>query len=98
MKETRIYYKTSYGSIIHSDKLKTAYFYLFGVDPNSKELKHFAYTCRGIVGTVKNPTVKYLVMQGEKVEAIKLYHETKGVSLPEAKHYVDKLAEELKES
>lgn len=43
-----------------------------------------------------NEEIKALILNGEKIKAIKVYREYTGLGLKEAKEYVDSLNEEIK--
>lgn len=59
-------------------------------------IKAYADICRGIVGEVENPSVKFLIRHGHKVKAVQIYHrQNPEVSLTECKKIVDDMADEL---
>ena len=92
-----IFYKTADNRLIDEDKLRDAYFYLFGECASYNDLNHFSSTCKGITGFVENPSPKYMLLHGEYFNAIKVYRDENECSINEAKQYIDQLKDELEE-
>ncbi len=95
-----IYFGTTENGLIEDYMLRYIAFILTGeriAFDDNETLKEFAKKCKGIRGEVKNPSVKYLVKNGYKVEAMKLYRDKHpGTSLKEAKEIIDAMEEKIK--
>ena len=52
----------------------------------------------GVPETTVDDEIKGLVLEGEKIKAIKMYRRTTGLGLKEAKEQIDILGEKLKKS
>lgn len=73
--------------IVHNIELKT-----------KKDLdEYIKLRCAGIINEIKDVTVRDLVERGEITKAVVLYKETRDCSLKDAAHYVEALAESIKE-
>lgn len=73
--------------IVHNIELKT-----------KEDLDEYVkFRCVGIINEIKDVTVNDLIKHGEITKAVVLYKETRNCSLKDAAHYVEALAESIKE-
>ena len=84
------YFELTDSQVVDEEKIKDIYFILYGTYiPNTAALDNFIDDCKGIEREF-NPTVKFFAENGYKVKAIKLFRDSVGCTLAEAREYVEK--------
>lgn len=68
------------------------------LDPtNYGKVREYASTCKGVTKEIKHPSVKFLVLNGKKYKAMRIYRDNHpGLSLREVKEIIDKMEEDIK--
>lgn len=97
--EARMFELTN-GKIVTGWDIKKAHEIIYGgtLDAeNDEEFNYFVKCCCGIYCEYTGAGVTDLILRGEYIKAIKLYKETKGCDLKEAKAAVDKIRDEMRE-
>ena len=100
--EKRIYFAVINGSLIDNYEIARMALVVSGKyirHDDFESIREYAAYCNGIKKELSNPSVKYLVRHGFKVQAIKIYYDRHPeLGLRGSKEVIDKIEEEIKQS
>ncbi len=100
--EKRIYFATVNDNLVDNHDIVKSALIVDGkhIEFNDFEnIREYAECCSGIKSEIKNPSVKFLISKGFKVQAIRLYYDKHpGVGIKKSKEIVDKMEDEMKKS
>jgi hypothetical protein len=95
-----IYFETIDGTLIDNVDLVRYIKYLDGIDIDASDfeaIRNHVKTRKGIKREIKHPSIKHLIKHGHKYRAIQIYARNHGIRLMEAKPFIEKIEQELKD-
>lgn len=99
--EKRIYFAVTNGSLIDNYEIARMALVVSGKHirhDDFESIREYAAYCNGIKKELHNPSVKYLVKHGFKVQAVKIYYEHHPeLGLRGSKEVIDKIEEKIKQ-
>lgn len=99
--EKIIYFAVTNGSLIDNYEIARMALVVSGkyIRHNDFEsIRKYATHCNGIKKELPNPSVKYLVKHGFKIQAVKIYYDRHPeLGLKGSKEVIDKIEEEIKQ-
>lgn len=97
--EKRIYFAVTNGSLIDNYEIARMALVVSGKyirHDDFESIREYTTHCNGIKKELHNPSVKYLVKHGFKVQAVKIYYDRHPeLGLKGSKEIIDKMEEEM---